>query len=180
MKRIGKAEKPAITVEAALELYWPLAREKVLGKSEDQLRRWKTPRIRAVRNFVAGAGNKAIREVTRDDLLDFRQHWLERIESGEVTPSSANKDLIHLGNILKTVNTMKRLGIDLPRGERRNAGACAQAGAGDRDPRRRTLAGGFARIVPVVRYGLDLVMISSRSSADCRYDSFCENDSDCA
>lgn len=114
---LGKAEKPAITVETGLELYWSLAREKVLGKSEDQLRRWKNPRIKAVRNFVAVAGNKPLEAITRDDLLDFRQHWLERIEAGEVTPNTANKDLIHFSDILKTVNTMKRLGIDLPLGE---------------------------------------------------------------
>ena len=114
---LGTAQKPAITVEAALDLYWSLAREKVLGKSEDQLRRWRNPRIKAVRNFVAVAGNKALDAISRDDLLDFRQQWLERIEAGEVTPNTANKDLIHLGDILKTVNNMKRLGIDLPLGE---------------------------------------------------------------
>lgn len=31
-----------------------------------------------------------------------------------LTPNSANKDLIHLSNIFKTVNKMKRLGLDLP------------------------------------------------------------------
>ena len=114
---LGAAEKPKITVEAALELYWSLARERVLGKSADQLRRWKNPRIKAVRNFVAVCGDKAMDEISRDDMLDFRQHWLERIEGEEVTANSANKDLTHLGDILKTVNNMKRLGIDLPLGE---------------------------------------------------------------
>ncbi|PQA89665.1 DUF6538 domain-containing protein [Hyphococcus luteus] len=114
---LGVAEKPKITVEGALEDYWTLARERTLGKSEDQLRRWKNPRIKAVRNFVAVCGDKPIDEVTRDDMLDFRQHWLERIEANEVTANTANKDLTHLGDILKTVNNMRRLGIDLPLGE---------------------------------------------------------------
>lgn len=56
-----------------------------------------------------GHGNKEIANITRDDMLDFRQHWLDRIEAGEVTANPANKDLIHLGDVLKTVNTMKRL-----------------------------------------------------------------------
>ncbi|MFN7057099.1 tyrosine-type recombinase/integrase, partial [Hyphomonas sp.] len=73
--------------------------------------------VKAVRNFVEVVGNKPIEAITRDDMLDFRQHWLERIEAGEVTPNSANKDLIHLGDVLKTVNTMKRLGLTLPLGE---------------------------------------------------------------
>ena len=114
---LGTVPAPSLTLEKSLELYWGLAREKTLGKSEDQLRRWKNPRVKAVRNFVEIVGNKPIEAITRDDMLDFRQHWLERIEAGEVTPNSANKDLIHLGDVLKTVNTMKRLGLTLPLGE---------------------------------------------------------------
>ncbi len=114
---LGTVPSPEITLEKALALYWTLAREKTLGKSEDQVRRWKNPRVKAVRNFVELIGNKPIGAITRDDLLDFRQQWLERIEAGEVTANSANKDLIHLGDVLKTVNTMKRLGLTLPLGE---------------------------------------------------------------
>lgn len=47
-------------------------------------------------------------------MLDFRDWWLDRIENEGLEPSSANKDLIHLGKVLKTVNKMKRLGLVLP------------------------------------------------------------------
>lgn len=114
---LGTVAEPRITVGKALELYWTLAKEKTLGKSEDQLRRWEAPRKKAVKNFVAVVGNKEIANIAHDDMLDFRQHWLGRIEAGEVTANSANKDLIHLGDVLKTVNTMKRLGLALPLGE---------------------------------------------------------------
>lgn len=114
---LGEADKPAITVSKALDLYWTLAREKTFGKSSDQVRRWENPRKKAVRNFITLLGDKPLEEITRDDMLDFRQHWLERIEAGEVTPNSANKDLTHFGDVLKTVNNMKRLGIELPLGE---------------------------------------------------------------
>lgn len=114
---LGTIPEPRITVTKALELYWTLAREKTFGKSEDQLRRWEAPRNKAIKNFVAVVGDKEIANITRDDMLDFRQHWLDRIEAGEVTANSANKDLIHLGDVLKTVNTMKRLGLSLPLGE---------------------------------------------------------------
>lgn len=114
---LGTVPKPKIKLEDALEEYWSLARDKTIGKSPDQLRRWKNPRKRAVRNFVRVNDNKPMDEITRDDMLDFRQFWLERIESGEVEPGTANKDFIHLGDVLKTVNRLKRLGLDLPLGE---------------------------------------------------------------
>lgn len=114
---MGTVPEPQLTLSKALQLYWTLARERTFGKSEDQLRRWENPRKKAVRNFIEVVGDRAIDNITRDDMLDFRQHWLDRIEAGEVTANSANKDLIHLGDVLKTVNTMKRLGLDLPLGE---------------------------------------------------------------
>jgi integrase len=111
---LGGAQEPAITVTRALELYWDFSRDKIIGKSKDQLRRWKNPRIKAIKNFVDVIGDKAISDISGDDMLDFRAWWLERLETEGLTPNSANKDLIHLGDVLKTVNKMKRLNLVLP------------------------------------------------------------------
>lgn len=72
------------------------------------------PPLKAVRNFIEVIGDKAMAEITADDMLDFRQWWLERLEAEGLTPNSANKDLIHFSDVLKTVNRMKRLGLVLP------------------------------------------------------------------
>lgn len=111
---LGAVAEPQLTVTKALDLYWGLAADKTIGKSEDQMRRWKNPRMKAVRNFVDVVGDKALPDITGDDMLDFRGWWLEKLESDGLTPNSANKDLIHLGDVLKTVNKMKRLGLVLP------------------------------------------------------------------
>ncbi|MFC7705783.1 integrase [Plastorhodobacter daqingensis] len=111
---LGGAKEPGIAVSRALELYWSLGREKILGKSEDQVRRWKNPRIKAVKNFIAIVGDKPIDEITADDMLEFRDWWIERIETEALTANSANKDIIHLSDILRTVNRLKRLGLALP------------------------------------------------------------------
>jgi integrase len=110
----GGAKQPEITVSRALDLYWDLAREKTFGKSKDQLRRWKNPLIKAVKNFIAVVEDKPISRISGDDMLDFRDWWLDRIEIKGLTPNSANKDLTHLGTVLKTVNKMKRLNLVLP------------------------------------------------------------------
>lgn len=111
---LGGASSEGINVSTALDLYWALAADKTLGKSEDQLRRWRNPRIKAVKNFIAVVGDKPMDAITGDDMLDFRSWWLDRITAGEVSTNAANKDLIHLGDVLKTVNKMKRLGLVLP------------------------------------------------------------------
>jgi integrase len=111
---LGGAQDVGLTVNKALDLYWTLAADKTLGKSNDQLRRWKNPRVRAVKNFVQIVGDKPISDITTDDMLDFRQWWYERIVSDGLSANAANKDLIHLGDVLRMVNRMKRLGLDLP------------------------------------------------------------------
>ena len=111
---LGGTAEPEITISRALELYWTLAADRTIGKSEDQLRRWKNPLIKSVKNLVAQIGDKPLSQISTDDMLDFRQWWVERIAKKGLTANSANKDLIHIGSILKTVNNMKRLGLILP------------------------------------------------------------------
>jgi len=111
---LGGAQEPQITISRALELYWSLAADRLIGKSEDQVRRWKNPRVKAIANLIAVIGDQAVADVTGDDMLEFRAWWMERLESEALTPNSANKDLIHVGDVLKTINKMKRLGLALP------------------------------------------------------------------
>ena len=111
---LGGAREPKITVSRALDLFWTFAADRTRGKSKDQIRRWENPRKKAVANFISVVGNKAMAEITADDMLDFREWWWNKIEAEDLTPNSGNKDLSHLGDMLKTVNRAKRLGIKLP------------------------------------------------------------------
>ena len=113
---LGGAEAPLITVTGALERYWSLAQDKVLTKSPDQLRRWRNARRKAIANFVGAVGDKALADITRNDALAFRDWWLERIKDEGRKASTANKDFIHLSQVLATVNKMLSLDLDLPIG----------------------------------------------------------------
>lgn len=50
---LGGAAEPEITISRALTLYWTLAADRTIGKSEDQLRRWKNPLIKSIKNLIA-------------------------------------------------------------------------------------------------------------------------------
>jgi hypothetical protein len=113
---LGTVPDPGLKVGKALSLFWDLTSTDLMGKSPDQARRMKNPVIKAVRNFIEVVGDKTLTEITRDDLLDFRQWWAERLEVEDLTPNSANKGLGHLGKVLMRVNELKRLNIDLPLG----------------------------------------------------------------
>ena len=111
---LGAVDVPKLNISGALEEYWRLTKYQVLKKSPDQLRRWKNPRIKAVRNFINIVSDKSMVDITRDDMLEFRDWWLMRVEVEGRSTGTANKDFIHFGLVLKTVNNLKRLGLSLP------------------------------------------------------------------
>lgn len=104
---LGGAEAGDVTVTAALTAFWKVGAPKTAGKSEDQIRRWKNPRIKAVANFIKVVGDKPIDQITTPDLFEFRGWWWDRIEDEGLTPNSANKDFIHLTSMLKVVARAK-------------------------------------------------------------------------
>ena len=109
---LGGIDKPSLPLTEALDSYWDLSKDKLLGKSPDQIRKWKNPRIKAFSNLIKVIGDKPFGELNRDDVLDFKDWWLARITEENLLPSSANKDFNHLRVILQTVNDNLRL--DLP------------------------------------------------------------------
>lgn len=111
---LGLVDPPAITVTQSLELFWGLTEDRIVGKSQDQVRRWQNPRKKAVANFVGVVGDLALKDLTQDTMLDFRDWWWEKIKSEGLSPDSGNKDITYITNIFRTINTMKRLNLPLP------------------------------------------------------------------
>ena len=109
---LGAIKRPEITISTALEKFWSLSKDKQLNKSENQIQKWKNPRIKAVKNFIKIVGDKNLSQLTRDDVLNFKDWWVERLQEENMTPNSANKDFIHLRGVLLNVNDNLRL--DLP------------------------------------------------------------------
>ena len=113
---LGTLPDPGIKISGALEMFWQLTASDMNGKSFDQIRRAKNPVNKAVKNLISVVGDKRIDTISRNDMLDFRDWWAERLEKADLTTNSANKDLTHIGKVLKRVNELKRLGVDLPLG----------------------------------------------------------------
>jgi len=111
---LGTKEEPCLTISQACEQFWDLAKEKVIDKSPDQIRKWKNPRLKAIENFIAVVGNKELKEITRDDTVRFKDWWISRIQDENKEPGSANKDFIHVKSIIDLVSEHHRLGLDIP------------------------------------------------------------------
>lgn len=110
---LGTVKQPEILIDEALNQFWNLAKDKTLNKSPNQIRKWKHPRIRAVKNFIACNGNKSITALTREDTLRFRDWWIRRIEEQDLGANGANKNFFQLKGILKTVSENTGLEVDI-------------------------------------------------------------------
>ena len=111
---LGTAKRPSMTIEDALDRYWSLTRERTSDKSPNQIRKWKNPRIKAVRNFVHLLGNLDMAAIDRDAALDFRDWWADRVLNDGLRAETANKDLGHLSHIMTTVSQALRIKDEAP------------------------------------------------------------------
>ena len=108
----GGVNEPEIMLSDCLEHYWEFSRDQVMSKSESQKRKWRSPRIKAVNNFILLTGDKPVNSIIRNDIVRFRNWWLDRIEDEDLANGSANKDFIYLRGVLRTV--CQNLEITLP------------------------------------------------------------------
>lgn len=111
---MGGVQAPSITLSAALKFHLAFEEGEMKLKSADQLRKWRNPLIKAVKNFILVVGDKELHRLTADDMLDFRSWWLDRINDEDLSPATANKDLIHLGTVVNSTIERKKLGFTAP------------------------------------------------------------------
>lgn len=100
---LGGVEKPKIKLSECCDLFWDLVHDRHINKSKRQIDKWKNPRKLAMKNFIQVVGDKFLHETTRGDILKFRGWCNERIKNGW-TPNSANKQLIHTKDVMKTIS----------------------------------------------------------------------------
>ncbi|MGP9804076.1 integrase [Paracoccus sp. NSM] len=108
---LGLVTPPALTVAQALDSFYEVAAEDLRGKNDDQIRRWKNPRIKATKNFIDVIGNKPVAEVTTEDMFAFRKWWVDRVMEGQTAAETANRDFIHLVGMWKRVCRSKGIAL---------------------------------------------------------------------
>ena len=107
----GGAGEGAIQLSECAGLYWPLITDRLVEKSDHQIRKWKKPRSTALENFISVIGDKPIQLITRSDVLAFKGYWNKRIAEG-LSADTANKQMSHIRDILQTVALQHEVHVD--------------------------------------------------------------------
>tara|TARA_R110000868_G_scaffold1211_2_gene9367 strand:- start:93801 stop:95093 length:1293 start_codon:yes stop_codon:yes gene_type:complete len=109
---LGTVKKPEVTLSRCIEIFWSITKNRVMNKSEKQIRDWRNTRMKAFNDLIALIGDKAIQNLTRQDMIEFRDWWIGRIQNEGLTANTANKYLVFIKNIVETVSDHLSLKID--------------------------------------------------------------------
>ena len=109
----GGVERPGMRVSELVEAYEQAQSAALSGHSPNQLKQWRSHKLRAARTAISIFGDKSLLALTRDDGLAFRRHFQRRITAGEMTIKTANIEISHLTKMLRTVDMERAMGIPL-------------------------------------------------------------------
>lgn len=97
---LGGVRKPTMTVSAAFDLYLrEISSDQLVGKSENQKRKWLNVKKRGVSLFIKVVGDIDMEKIDRSHARKFRQYWQDRIAPAQDggrpthTSSSGNRDI---------------------------------------------------------------------------------------
>ena len=86
-----------VTVREAFELYVDkIAFDDQYNKSDAQKYSWKKTKKTSVDYFVDQMGDLRLGQIDRSLATKYRNWWQKKVQSGEVTPNTANR---HIGNV---------------------------------------------------------------------------------
>ncbi len=111
---LGTEEEIAeLKLSQALKNYWNYSKPVLMNKNKDQQRKWKNSKIKAVRNFIKAVGDKDVNSLKNQDMVTFREWWLEQVEKKGIKINTVNKDFGHLKSVIDSVVTHEELELNV-------------------------------------------------------------------
>ena len=109
---LGGVEKPKIMLSDLFTEYEATQRTNLSKMSPDQVRKWTNAKKRAVEILIERIGNKALDELSRDDALAYSDWWEDRVITEGIGAGTANKNISHIGGMIRAVNKRHDLRLD--------------------------------------------------------------------
>lgn len=109
---LGGIEPPKIKLSRLFSEFESVTATQRLNYSPGQLKKWQAAKKRAADQLVEIVGDKAIRDLTRADGLKFRDHWQACVTNKGMHINTANKNISHVGRMVKAVSQLHRLDVE--------------------------------------------------------------------
>jgi len=109
---LGAIDKPPIMLSSLFTEYEQTQRIALSKMSPDQVRKWTSAKKRAVEILIEQRGDKPLHQLSRDDALSYSDWWEDRVLTEGIGAGTANKNISHIGGMLRAVNKRLKLGLD--------------------------------------------------------------------
>jgi integrase len=120
---LGAVQPPEITLSRARDIFIEVTQDRRAGMTRDQERIWLNARRRAVETMIDAIGDLPMQQIGADELLDYREALWGKVQAGEITAATANKAMTFAFHTIKTVNSVRRLGLSFDFSDLRFRGA---------------------------------------------------------
>jgi hypothetical protein len=109
---LGAIDKPPITLSSLFSEFEQTQRIALAKMSPDQVRKWTSAKKRAVEILIDQKGDKPLHQLSRDDALSYSDWWEDRVLTDGIGAGTANKNISHIGGMIRAVNKRLKLGLD--------------------------------------------------------------------
>lgn len=109
---LGGVDKPRVMLSDLFTEYEKTQQTPLSKMSANQKRKWTSAKKRAVEILIEQRGDKALQDITRADAVAYADWWEGRTIAEGISPSSANKNISHIGGMIRAVDKRLKLGLD--------------------------------------------------------------------
>jgi len=99
---LGLVKEPSLTLNQAFDRFWEHIQDERLSLGKEQQRVKKNVFLRAIRKFTDVVGDIAAYDISREQVMKFREWCIKEVKSGNVNPQSLNKEIGALRRIIAT------------------------------------------------------------------------------
>ncbi len=110
---LGLHDEPEIMLSDCFDKFVDFTKSERLNKSPAQAKRFIQPKETAFNNFISFVKNKPLGELSRNDVLNYREYIMGKLESKEWSANTFNKQFTHLRVIFKTIEETLQLKLGL-------------------------------------------------------------------
>jgi integrase len=101
---LGTVPEPQIMLSEVWTKYAEHSTMTFMGMSENQMRKHRVPRERAVAYAVACIGDKALPDVTRQDVLKYRTWWEDKVRTEKLKADTINRSFSDMKGMLTVID----------------------------------------------------------------------------
>jgi len=109
---LGAVDAPRVMLSDLFGEYEKTQQTPLSKMSPNQKRKWTSAKKRAVEILIEQRGDRALQDLTRADAVAYADYWEGRTIAEGISPSSANKNISHIGGMIRAVDKRLKLGLD--------------------------------------------------------------------